>query len=154
MGLINLRQTIACPLIGRGEPPSSLGFHRKRGVLPVMSGRIRQVWVWYPRGSSSRADLRAGDEDCPTLPLGGFHRKRGVCVRRVRLNVRLDLNVRLEALVYNLSSVLVTTAAFSSPPGFVRMDASLLSTPSSESTDSAPCRFHRKSGVPVLNFLS
>jgi len=108
--------------------------------------------VWYPRGSSSRADLRAGGEDRPTLPLEGFHRKRGVCVRRVRLDVQLDLNVQLEALVYNLSSVLVTTTAFSSPPGFVRIDASLLSTLSSESTDSTPCRFHRKSGVPVLNF--
>ena len=75
-----------------------------------------------------------------------------MCVRRVRLDVQLDLNVQLEALVYNLSSVLVTTTAFSSPPGFVRIDASLLSTLSSESTDSTPCRFHRKSGVPVLNF--
>jgi hypothetical protein len=121
-------------------------------VLPVTSGRIRRVWVWYLRGSSSRADLRAGGEDRPTLPLEGFHRKRGVRVRRVRLDVQLDLDVQLEALVYNLSSVLVTTTAFSPPPEFVRMDASLLSTPSSGSTDSTPCRFHRKSGVPVSNF--
>ena len=49
----------------------------------------------------------------------------------------------------SLSSVLVTITATSSPPGFVRMEASLLSTPSSEPFDSTLCRFHRKSGVRV-----
>jgi hypothetical protein len=132
-GVINLRQTIARVLISPAERPSSLGFHRKRGVLSVVSGRIRRVWALYPRGSFSRADLRVRGEGCPTLPLDGFHRKRGVRVCRVRLNPQL------EGLVYTLSSVLVTTAVISSPPGFARMDASLLSTPPSESFDSILC---------------
>ena len=72
-------------LIGRDECPSSPEFHRKRGVLSIVRGRILRVWEWYSRDSLPRTDLRASGEDCPTLPLDGFHRKRGVRVRHPRL---------------------------------------------------------------------
>lgn len=77
-------------LIARAERPSPPEFHRKRGVLPILKRRIRRIWAWYLRGSLLRSSLQGGCESCPTLRLDGFHRKRGVRVRRFRLDVRLE----------------------------------------------------------------